>query len=106
MLLLFLAACAPEIEQASLSNEQLAKIMSEIAIADASVSIITGFRKDSMANAYYSQIFAMQGTTPEEYENSLRIIVRQEGRLDSVVSMAEALLKQQQSDVSSSAAPQ
>ncbi len=87
-------ACRQDKEQATIPDEKMAKIISEIAIADAGTTMLNSFKKDSLANAYYRQVFEMNGVTLEEYEKNLRIVVSDIPRIELIVKKAEEIIAQ------------
>ena len=94
----FIFACRQDKEQPTISDEKMAHIMAEIAIADGGTTMLNSFKKDSLANAYYRQIFEMNGVTIEEYEKNLRILVDDIPHIESVVKAAEAMINGKKGD--------
>lgn len=95
-LIIFCQSCKQDTPQPDLSDEQLAHIMAEIAIAEGATTMLSGFKKDSLSNAYYRQIFEMNGTTLEAYEKSLRILVNDVPHTQSVVEEAAKIISEKQ----------
>ncbi len=92
-LLLFLVACQyDKKEQPTLSDEKIARILADAAVADAATQVLSGFPKDSLAHLYYMQILEMQGTTQDEYEKNLRILSDDPAHMEAVLKMAEKLV--------------
>jgi Domain of unknown function (DUF4296) len=96
-------ACHREKEQPTVSDDKLANIMAEIAIADAGTTMLSSFKKDSLANAYYRQVFEMNGVTLEAYEKNLRLIVNDIPHLESIVKKAETIISEKKGAVSGGA---
>jgi Domain of unknown function (DUF4296) len=100
VLCIFIFACQEVREQPTLSDEKMANIMAEIAIADAGTTMISSFKKDSLANAYYRVVFEMSGVTLEEYEKNLRIIADDVPHMESIVKKAEEIIAEKKAAVS------
>lgn len=95
-IILGLLHCKPATEPTSLSDDQLATIMSELLIGEGATVMINGYKRDSIAAEYFKEVFALQKTTLEEYERNLRIVANDQARLDSIMAQAERLLKARQ----------
>ncbi|MDO8366480.1 MAG: DUF4296 domain-containing protein [Saprospiraceae bacterium] len=78
--------------QPSLSDEKIARIMSDFSIAEAATNGLAGYTKDSLMQVYYKQVFEMHGITLEAYEQDLRILAQDLPRMDAIVKMADELL--------------
>jgi hypothetical protein len=87
-----LAACRSE-EQLQLSEEQIARIMADLHIAEAATSGLVGYQKDSLLYCYYEQIFTLHQVDRQTYERDLRLLAREEARMQAVVERAEELLQ-------------
>jgi hypothetical protein len=61
-------------EKTTLSKEKLARIMADLNISEAATIGLAGYPKDSLMKVYFNQVFEIHGTTPEVYENDLRIV--------------------------------
>jgi len=93
ILLGFLVACSPKsMEQTTLSDDKIARIMADLNIADAATTGIAGYPKDSLMHHYFNQVYEMHGITLETYEKDLRIVAQDLERMDRIVKKAEALL--------------
>ena len=91
-LLAILSACGPAGEQPSRSDEDLARLMADLAVADAATNALSGFEKDSLAQVYYKQVFDKHGTNLETYEKDLRLIVNDFERIRKIQKRAEEFL--------------
>ncbi len=87
-----LTACRSE-ERLQLSEEQIARIMADLHIAEAATSGLVGYQKDSLLYLYHEQIFALHEVDRQTYEKDLRLLAREEARMQAVVERAEALLQ-------------
>lgn len=76
-----------------MSDEQVALIMAELAIADAATLGMAGYAKDSTTQRMYHQVFEMQGVKKEDYSRSLHQLSDDLPRLTKVVQMADSLLR-------------
>jgi Domain of unknown function (DUF4296) len=77
---------------APLSDEQLVRILADLAVADAAVTSMSGQVRDSLAQVLYLQIFTRHATTVEVYEQALRVIANDETHLEKLLKQAEALV--------------
>lgn len=68
--------------------------MADLAIADAATTGLSGYTKDSLMHVYFKQVFDMHGTTPEAYENDLRILASDLTKMEIIVKNADELLKE------------
>lgn len=101
--LFFYVGCSSTTEPLTLSEEQMSIIMSEIAIAEGSTTMLAGYKRDSLSSAYFKMVFEMQHTTLPEYERNLRIAVKDVERMRRIMQGAEQRIadkKGQQSDKS------
>ncbi|GEM_PF-543374 len=87
-----LTACRSE-ERLQLSEEQIARIMADLHIAEAATSGLVGYQKDSLLYRYYEQIFTLHQVDRQTYERDLRLLAREEARMQAVVERAEELLQ-------------
>jgi Domain of unknown function (DUF4296) len=77
---------------APLSDDQLAHIMADLAVADAVVTSLSGTVRDSLAQVLYRQIFTRHATTVEVYEQALRVVADDETHFDRLLKQAAALV--------------
>lgn len=94
--ILFCQSCKEETPRPEFTDEKMAQIMAEIAIAEGATTMLSGFKKDSLANAYYRQVFEMNGTTLEEYEKNLRILVSDVPHTQAIVEQAAKIISEKQ----------
>lgn len=87
--LFFYGGCSSEVEALTLSEEQMSIIMSEIAMAEGSTTMLAGYKRDSLSSAYFKMVFDMQHTTLPEYERNLRIAVKDVERMRRIMLGAE-----------------
>lgn len=87
--LFFYVGCSTATEPLTLSEEQMSVIMSEIAIAEGSTTMLAGYKRDSLSSAYFKMVFEMQHTTLPEYERNLRIAVKDVERMRRIMQGAE-----------------
>lgn len=86
-------ACQQQVEQPSLSDDTVVRIMADLYVAEAATTGLGGFKKDSLTFAYYEQVFEIHGVAREEYEKNLRLIARDEYRMEELTQAATALLQ-------------
>lgn len=99
--LLICSACQQTSAPLDVPEDKVAKIIADLSIAEGSVIMLSGYKRDSLAHAYYKQVYEMNGITLEEYEKYLRILVIDTDRLESVLKKSEQLIKDQQPPVDS-----
>jgi Domain of unknown function (DUF4296) len=85
--------CKNATDPPSLSEEKVARIMADMATADAAVNLLSGYTKDSTAKVYYQQVLDMNGTTLDEYERNLRIMATDVQRMQRIAKQAEQILE-------------
>lgn len=88
----FLCCQQQTAEQPSLPDEKLARIMADISIAEAATNGLSGYPKDSLMKAYFTQVFEIHGTTQEAYEKDLRLVSTDLPRLQQIVLESIKLL--------------
>ena len=66
--------------------------MADISIAEAATVGLSGYPKDSLLKVYFAQVFEIHGTTPEGYEQDLRIVGADLPRLKGIVDESIKLL--------------
>jgi hypothetical protein len=91
--ILLCAACQQPVEQPTLSDETIARIMADLHVAEAATTGLGGYSKDSLMHLYYSQVFELHGIKREAYEKDLRLLARDEVHMGEVVDAATALLQ-------------
>lgn len=79
-------------EKPSVSEEKMARIMADLAIADAATNGIAGFDKDSLIQVYNRQVFELHGITMEQHEKNLRIYANNSDQMKVLLEKAAALL--------------
>jgi len=100
ILIIFCHSCKQESPQPEISDEKMAHIMAEIAIAEGATTMLSGFKKDSLANAYYRNIFEMNGITRDDYEKSLRVLVNDVDHTQAVIDQASKIINEKKEMVS------
>jgi hypothetical protein len=98
LLLLLLAACQPKTDNAidQVPEDKVIKILAEVALADGAVSTLSGVVRDSLAQAYYKQIFELNGMTLEEFEKHMLTLSTDTDRIENVVRQSENMVKEWQ----------
>lgn len=76
----------------SLSDDKIARIMADLAIADAATTGLSGYVKDSLMHVYFKQVFDIHGVSDSVYEADLRILAKDLPRMEMVVKKADELL--------------
>ncbi|MFN0176562.1 MAG: DUF4296 domain-containing protein [Saprospiraceae bacterium] len=91
---LFISCQSKPLEQPSIGDDKLARIMADLSIADAATTGLAGYRKDSLLQVYFKQVFEMHNVTLESYEKDLRIVAKDLSRMEAIVKAADELLKE------------
>jgi Domain of unknown function (DUF4296) len=91
--LALICACGRRSEAPTLPDERIVAIICDLAVADAAVSQLGGFERDSFAHMYYKQVFERHNTTLEVYEKDLRLLSVTPQRLQHIYAQAMDLLK-------------
>ena len=78
---LWLASCQKpsDTATATLTDDQLAAIMADVAIAEGATAMVAGYKKDSLNTAYYNMVLQIHHVSLEEYERNLRVAVQDNG---------------------------
>ncbi len=84
--------CGPNLEQPTLSDEKIARVMADLYIAEAATTGLAGQTKDSLTQIYYNQVFQIHELTPAEYEKNLQILAQENGHIERVVSRSVELV--------------
>ncbi len=87
-----LFACNNKTEQASLTDQQISRIMADMFIADAATTGLAGYPKDSLMHVYFAQVLDMHHVTEEEYERNLLLLAKDLPRMQAVTKAASELL--------------
>jgi hypothetical protein len=97
VLLSFWGACqSGSVEQPTLTDDKLAKIMADLSVADAATTGLSGFSKDSLMQVYFKQVFELHNTNLGTYEKDLRILANDLPRMERIVKQADELLTEHQ----------
>ncbi|HOY04535.1 MAG TPA: DUF4296 domain-containing protein [Saprospiraceae bacterium] len=90
----FVSACnfQKSVEQPTVSEDKMARILADLAIADAATNGIAGYEKDSLAQLYFRQVLEMHGLTLEQHEKNLRIFANDSGKMKELLNEAGALV--------------
>jgi len=87
---LSLLACqGKSMEQPTIPEDKMARIMADLSIAEAATQNLGTPQKDSMMHVYFVQVFEMHGTSLEEYEKNLRLYIQDMPRLEQITKQVE-----------------
>lgn len=89
LLLCYSCQMGQSTETPALSDETLVRIMIDIHLAQAATNNLAGYQRDSTVLAYYEQIMAMQHTTMDAYEQSMRAVAKDPTHLKRILDAAE-----------------
>lgn len=90
---LLLFSCEEKVEQPSLPDEKISRIMADLFTAEAATNGLSGYAKDSLLQVYFKQVLEMHNVSKEEYEKNLRLIANDLPRMEGIVKQAETLLQ-------------
>lgn len=96
--LLFFAACGQAPERPSIPDEKMARIMADLAIAEAATSGLTGYPKDSLMQVYFRQTLDLHRITQDSYEKNLRLYANDLPRMQQLTKQTETLLSPEQGE--------
>lgn len=85
-------ACEKKVEQPTLSDEKISRIMADFATAEAATNGLNGFPKDSLLQLYFGQVLELHQITREEYEKNLRLLTNDLPRMQAIIKAAELLM--------------
>jgi hypothetical protein len=91
---LMTACCTPSsTKRAILTDDQVTRILAELAIADGATLGLAGYLKDTTALRYYHQVFAITGVRKEDFEQSIGALSDDPKRLKAIMERADSLLQ-------------
>ena len=73
----------------------MARIMADLAIAEAATTGLTGYPKDSLMQAYFRQTLELHSITQDSYEKNLRLYADDLPRMQQLTKQTETLLGQE-----------
>lgn len=76
----------------------MARIMADLAIAEAATSGLTGYPKDSLMQAYFRQALDLHRITQDSYEKNLRLYANDLPRMQQLTKQTETLLSPEQGE--------
>ncbi len=91
--LLFWLACRPYGEQTTLTDDQIARIIADMNVAEAAANGLSGYSKDSLTHFYYDQVLKLHGTTKDEYEKNLHILANDLPRMHAILDQVDHILE-------------
>lgn len=92
-LLAALAGCAPKAgEKPTLAEDKMAKIMADLAVAEAATMNLSGPAKDSTFQVLCSQAFTLNSVSQEEYEQNLRLYAQNLDAIERITRQSEITL--------------
>ena len=95
-LLIFLGLPACTSEPASTwTDEQYAKVIADMQVAEAAMIGLSGERRDSVAEVYYKEIYQLHQTTKEEAVQALDELHARPERLEAVYELVMRELERQ-----------
>jgi hypothetical protein len=89
---LLLFSCREQVEQPTLPDEKISRIMADLFTAEAATNGLSGYTKDSLLQVYFKQVMEMHHVTKEEYEKNLRLLTNDLPRMEGIIKQAETLL--------------
>ncbi len=90
----FLVSCdfQQKAESPGVSDEKMARVIADLAIADAATNGLNGYEKDSLMQAYFQQVLQLHGLTLEQHEKNLRLYANDMDKMQEILENAEMLL--------------
>lgn len=85
-------SCNENKNEPSIPDDQMARIMADMCIAEAATNGLGGYQKDSLMQVYFKQALDLHGLTMEEYERNLRLYSNEIPRMQSLMKKSEELL--------------
>lgn len=82
-------------EYGPVSDEKLIQIMADMQVAQAALTNVTGYERDSTILVYYRQIMEIHGATRETFEQSMRAAAKNPKRMERIIKDAEKLIMDQ-----------
>lgn len=97
---LWLASCqkTSNTATATLTDDQLAAIMADVAIAEGATTMVAGYKKDSLNTAYYNMVLQIHHVSLEEYERNLRVAVQDIPHIRELMKRAESIIAAKKGD--------
>lgn len=92
-LALFIFSCEEKVEQPTLPDEKLSRIMADVFTAEAATNGLIGYPKDSLLRIYLDQVLLKHQVSKEEYEKNLRLIANDLPHMERVIEGARLLLE-------------
>jgi|GEM_PF-957357 len=89
---LLIFACSENKNEPSIPDDQMARIMADMCIAEAATNGLGGYQKDSLMQVYFKQALDLHGLPLEEYERNLRLYSNEVPRMRQLMKNSEALL--------------
>ena len=96
LLVCALFACQPQADKQSgnlIPDEKMARIQADLNIAEAATARLNGYPKDSLRQIYFKQVMEMHGISNADYEATLRVIVTDQSRMETLLKMSEDFLQ-------------
>ena len=88
-LVLAFVRCAKPAEQPTIPENEMARIMGDLIIADAATANFSGYQKDSLAQVYFKQVYDMHGVTLQTYEQNLRLYTKDLDKMERITKQVE-----------------
>jgi hypothetical protein len=92
-LMTWVCSCEKKVEQPTLSDEKLSRIMADVFTAEAATNGLIGYPKDSLLRIYLDQVLLKHQVSKEEYEKNLRLITNDIPHMERVIDGARQLLE-------------
>ena len=91
--MVFTCSCEKKVEQPSLPDEKISRIMADVFTAEAATNGLIGYPKDSLLRIYLDQVLLKHQVSKEVYEKDLRLIANDIPHMERVIEGARLLLE-------------
>jgi Domain of unknown function (DUF4296) len=86
-------SCSEKQETPTMSDDQIAKVLADISLAEGATHTMTGLQKDSLSQIYYAQVFQINKISKADHEKNIRIVSRDVVRMAAIFTISEKILE-------------
>ncbi len=80
------------VEKTTLPDDKIVRMMVDFHVADAATNGLSGYALDSLQQAYFQQVVQLHNVSLDEYEKNLRVVARDQDRMDRLLKRAEEII--------------
>ena len=96
LLISSVTACKPEEKPLPISEEKLIVVLTDVHLAEAGLQNLRGDTRDSIANLYYEQIYAIHGIEKGSFDETMAMLREDPVRLERIYRQVMERLQKQQ----------